>query len=92
MHGITCSHILVVGLYKVVLDELDSMDCQRIGVVAVCGRNIRLDGMCHRIHTCMSDELLRHGLCKLRIDDRNIRCDLEVSDRVLGALLIIRDN
>ena len=68
------------------------MDGQRIGVVAVCGGDIGLDRVGHRIHTGVRDELLGHCLSQLGVDDGNVRGDLEVGDRVFDALLIIRDD
>ena len=89
VHGVTLCHIAVVGINQISLDHLDRMESQRIGKVAVCGRYISLDRMGHSIHTGMGNQLLRHGLCKIWIYDRNIRGDFEVCDRVLDTLLVI---
>ena len=45
--------------------------------------------MCQSIHSGVGNELLRHRLGQFRIYDRNIRCDLEIGDRVFDPLLII---
>ena len=65
------------------------MQSERIGEIAVSGRNISLDSVRHGVHTGMSDELLRHSLGELGVDNRDIRRDLEVGDRVLDALRIV---
>ena len=92
MHSVPCTHILVIRINKILLDHLDRMYCKRIRVIAVCCRNISLNSMCKSIHTCMSNKLFRHCLCKLRINDSNVRCDLKVSDRVFDSLIIICDD
>ena len=48
--------------------------------------------MCHRIHSGMCYQFLWHCLCKFRINDCNIRCDLKVSDRIFDTFLIIGDD
>ena len=80
-------HIAVVGRDQVA-SWIISMAWmrQRVGEIAVGGGNIRLDRMGHSIHTGVRNQLLRHGLGKVRVNDGDIRGDLEVSDRVLDAL------
>ena len=68
------------------------MNGQRIGVVAVCGGNVGFDRVGHRVHTGVGNQLLRHGLGQLGIDDGDVRRDLEVGDRVLGSLGIVGDD
>ncbi len=92
VHGVTGFHITVVGLNQGLLNQFNSMDSEWIGKVAVGGRNISLNSVGDGIHTGMCYQLLRHGLCQIRIYDGNIRCDLEVSDGVLNALGIISNN
>ena len=68
------------------------MECKRVGVVVGDRGDIRLDGMGHSIHTGMRGQLLRHRLCQLGVNDRDIRRDVVVSERVLDALVIVGDD
>ena len=68
------------------------MDCQRICEVAVSCGNISFDGMCHGIHTCMGNKLLRHCFSKVWVYDSNIWSDLEVCQRILDSLLVVCDD
>ena len=89
VHGISLFHIPVVRRDQVTLDHLNRMQRKRIGKIAVCGGNICLDRMCHCIHSSVCHQFLRHGLCQIRINNRNIRCDLKICNRILDSLLII---
>ena len=44
------------------------------------------------IHTGVSNLLNRKGCNEIRVEDRNIRGDLKVSQRILDALCVIGDN
>ena len=68
------------------------MQCERIGVVVGDRGDIRLDGMGHCIHTGVCGQLLRHRLCQLGVNNRDIRRDVVVSERVLDALVIVGDD
>ena len=92
VHSVAGTHVTVVRSDKVLLDHLDCMDCKRIGEFTVCSGNICLNGVCHCIHTCVGNELLGHCLSEIGIDDCHIRCDLEVSDRILDTLLVVGDD
>ena len=92
MHPVSGNHVTVVGIDEILLDHFDRMDGKRIGVIAIGCGNIRFDCMSESVHTGVSDQFLRHRLCQIRIDDGDIRCDLEVSDRILDALLVIGDD
>ena len=46
--------------------------------------DITFEDMCY--------QFLWHCLCKFRINDCNIRCDLKVSDRIFDTFLIIGDD
>ena len=92
VHVVTGGHIAVIGRDKVLHDHLDCVDGERVGEIAVCGGNIRFNRMGHSIHTGVRNELLRHRLGKVRVNDGDIRGNLEVGDRVLDALLIIGDD
>ncbi len=92
MHAVTLCHIAIVGIYQIVLDHFDGMESQRIGVIAMSGGNISFDRVGHGVHTGMSNQLLRHGLSQIGINDGNIRRNLEVSDGILDALGIVGDD
>lgn len=92
MHRVARRHVAVVGGDEVFLDHLDRVDGERIGIVAVCRGNIRLDGVRHRVHTRVRDELLGHRLGKFGIDDGDIGRDLEVSDGIFDALCVVGDD
>ena len=89
VHGISLFHIPVVRRDQVTLDHLNRMQRKRIRKIAVCGGNICLDRMCHCIHSSVCHQFLRHGLCQIRINNRNIRCNLKICNRILDSLLII---
>ena len=92
MHLGTGIHISVVRWNQILVDHLNGMQCQRIGIFAVKGRNVRFDRMSHSVHTCMSSQFLWHGSCQSGIYDCYIRCDVKVSQRIFDPLCIIRDN
>ena len=93
VHAVAGGHIAVVGLgTRSFMDHLDGVQSQRIGEVAVRGGDIRLDGVGHRVHASVGDQLLGHSLGQIRIDDRHVRRDFKIGDRVLDALGIIRDD
>ena len=92
MHSVTRFHISVVGRNKVPHNHLNCMNCKRIGKITICCGYICLNRMCHCIHSGVSNELLRHSFCQIRIHDRNVRCNLKVSNRILNTLLIICDD
>ena len=92
MHVISLFHIPVIRSYQITLDHLDCMQGKRICEITVRCRYICLDCMCHRIHSGMCYQFLWHCLCKFRINDCNIRCDLKVSDRIFDTFLIIGDD
>ena len=68
------------------------MDSERVCEVAVSGGYVCLNSVCHSVHTGVSCQLLRHCLCKVGINDGNIRSDLEVCDRVLDAVVVVGDD
>ena len=45
MHGVALGHIAIVAVHQIALDHADGEDGQRVGVVAVGGGNISLDGV-----------------------------------------------
>ena len=89
MHAVTGFCVTVVRRNEIFHDHLDGVDRQWIGVIAVRGRNIGLDCMGHSVHTGVCNQLLRHGSSQFRINDCHIRSNLEISDRILDAILII---
>ena len=92
MHLRAGIHVAVVGRNQVLVDHLDGMESQRIRVLAVHCGYIGLDGMGHGVHTRMGRQLLGHGFCQSRVNNRHIRRDVEVSQRVLYALVVVSDN
>ena len=92
VHRISLSHIAVVGIDKVMLDHLDSVESERVGVITVCGGDICLDCVCHSVHTCVSNKLLGHCFSQVRVNDSNIGGDLKVSDRILYSLAVVGDD
>ena len=85
-------HISVVRLLQVVMNHLDCMQCQRVGIIAVQGGYICLDRMCHSVHTSMCNQLFRHSFCQFRIYNGNVRRDIKVSQRILNTFFVICDN
>ena len=83
MHAVARCHVAVVGCDKIFFNVVHSEEGRCICEVGSNCRNIGFDCMCDGVHACVSYELLRHSLGKLRIYDGDVRCDFEVSDRVL---------
>ena len=92
VHRITLGHVAVVAVHQIALDHPDGKDGQRVGIIAVCGGDISLNGVGHGVHAGVCDQLLGHGLSQVGIDDGDVRGDLEVGDGVLDALLVIGDD
>ena len=92
MHPVTGDHVAVVGGHQVLHDHLDGVDGQRVGVIAVGGGHIGLDGVGHGVHAGVGHQLLGHGLGQLRIDDGHVGGDFKVRDGVLDTLLVVGDD
>ena len=92
VHGVTLGHVAVVGSHQVVLDHLDGVQSQRIGVVAVGGGDVGLHSVGHGVHTGVGNQLLGHGLSQIGIHDGHIGGDLKVGDGVLDALGVVGDD
>ena len=92
VHGVTLGHVAVVAVHQIALDHADGKDGQRVGVVAVCGGNIGLDGVGHGVHAGVGHQLFGHGLGQIRVYDGHVGRDLKVRDGVLDALLVIGDD
>ena len=92
VHGVALGHIAVVAVHEVALDHSDGEDGQRVGVIAVGGGDVSLDGVGHGVHAGVGHQLLGHGLGQIGIDDGDIGGDLKVRDGVLDALLVIGDD
>ena len=60
--------------------------------MSVQSGHISLDGVGKRIHSCVSNLFCRKSGNQIRIHDGNVRCDVEVSQRIFYAGLIIGDN
>ena len=92
VHAVARVHIAVIRFLQIVVDHLNGMQCQRVGIIAVQGGHIRLNGMRHGIHTGVSRQLRGHFLGQLRVHNGNVRRDVEVGQRILDALVIIGDH
>ena len=92
VHRIPRTHVLLVGGDEILLNELDRVDGEGVRKITVRRRDISLNRVCQRIHTGVGDQLLRHGLRKLRVDDGDIRSDFKVRDRILCSLFIVCDD
>ena len=92
VHPVAGFHVAVVGRHEVAADHLDGMQRERIGIIAMERGNIRFDRVGHGIHAGVCGELLGHGLRKRGIHDGHVWRDVEVSQRVLDALCIVRDD
>ena len=89
VHSVPLLHVSVVAAYQVMLNHADGVDGQGVGVVAVGGGHIGLDGVGHGVHAGVSYQLLGHGLCQGGVYDGHIRGDFKVCQGVLDALLIV---
>ena len=92
VHTVARFHISVKRGLQISMYHLNSMQCQGIGIVTVERRYISFNCMCHSIHSGMCGQFLRHCLCKRRVNDGNVRCDVEISQRVFDAFVVISDD
>ena len=92
VHRISLFHISIIRWNQITLYHLDCMECKWIGKIAICGRNICLNCMCHCIHSGMRYQFLWHCLCQIRIYDCNIWCNLKICDRIFDSFLIVSNN
>ncbi len=92
MHLVAGIHILAIGFDQVLLDHLDGMDRKSVRIRASGCGDIGLDRVSQRVHTSVGDQLDGHGMSQLGINDSHIGCDLEISQRILNAFFIIRDD
>ena len=92
MHLLSCIHIAVVRCRKVIQYHLNCLQCKWICKWSVECRNICFDRMCQCIHTCVCNLFYRQSCYKIRIHDRNVRCDIKVSQRIFYTCLIVCDN
>ena len=92
MHRCTLGHIAVIRINKITLNHFNSKYSERIGKVTVSGGNISFNSVSHSVHSGMSCKFLGHSLCKLRVNNCNIRSNLEVSKRILDAFFIVSNN
>ena len=77
VHTIASFHVAIIGLLQVGMNHLDSMQGQRIGIVAVERGNIRFNRMGHSVHTGVSRQFRRHGFSQSRVNDGHVRGDVE---------------
>ena len=92
VHTVARFHIAVVGLDQQLVDHLNRIQRERVGIIAVERGNICLDGVRHRVHTRVGRQLLRHRLREVGIDDGHVRRDVEIGQRILDALLVVGDD
>ena len=92
MHPVALVHVAVVGIHQVVLDGFDGENGQRVGISAVGGGNISLDGVGHGVHTGVGHQLLGHGFGQVGVHDGHVGGDLKVRDGIFDALLVIGDD
>ena len=74
------------------MDELDGVQRQRIGIIAMQCGHIGLNGVCHGVHAGMGRQLRGHLLGQVRVHNGDIRCDVEVRQRILDTLRIVGNN
>ena len=92
MHVLTCLFVALVGLWKPLDNLANCVQSVCIGKHGSCSGDVGLNGVGQCVHTGMSNELHRHAIGELRVNDGNVRGNLEVSDWVLNALLIVGNN
>ena len=92
VHACTSFHISIIACYQIAADHLDCVQSKRIGVIAVQSRNISFDCMGHSVHTGVSSQFLWHGFSQSRVNDCNVWSDIEVSQRIFNAFLVVGDN
>ena len=92
MHFCSCSHAAVKGFLQFLVNHLNGVQSNCIGIITVQSGNICFNCMRHGIHTSMCNQLLRHGFCQCTINNGNIRRNVEVCQRILDTLVIVGDN
>ena len=92
VHLLSGNFVSVVRSRQIFQNHFNGLQSQRIGERAVQGGNISLDGMSQSIHTGVGNLFYRKSHNQIRINDGNIRSDVEVSQRIFDAALIISDN
>ena len=78
VHSVPLLHVPIVTAYQVMLNHADGVDGQGVGVVAVGGGHIGLNGVGHGVHAGVSYQLLGHGFCQSGVYDGHIRGDFKV--------------
>ncbi len=89
VHTVARLLVPVVGIHKVFVNHLDRVQRQRIRVVAMQCRHVRLDGVRQGVHSGVGRQLWRHRLRERRVDDRHIRRDVEVGQRIFDAFVVV---
>ena len=92
VHPVAGLHIAVVGFNQVVVNHLDGVEGQPVGVIAVSGGYISLNGVGHGVHTGMGRQLLGHFFRQIRVHNGHVRGDIKVGQRIFNALLVIGDD
>ena len=89
MHVLTSLFVACVGLWQPLDNLADCVQSVAVGVHRSNSRNVCLDSVGQCVHTSVSNKLNRHAVSELRVNNCDVRGNLEVSDWVLNALLVI---
>ena len=84
--------VALVALGQPLDDLADGVQRVGVGEHGAGGGDVGLDGVRQRVHAGVGAELLRHGIGELGVHDGHIGRDVEVGQRVLDALLVVRDD
>ena len=95
MHFFSCFCVLstvLVCSWKILEYKLNSFHCKTVCVIRRHYRYICLKCVCKHVKTCVGSCRFRKWHYKLRVDNRNIRCQFVVCKRILHIILLIRNN
>ena len=92
MHLLSCNHITFVRSWQIIKNHLNCLQCKWICERSVQCGYICFNCMCKSIHTCICNLFNRESCNKVRINDCNIWCDVEVSQWIFHTSLIVCDN
>ena len=92
VHVLTGLMVASIGLGQPLDDLADAVQSVGVGEHRGAGGNVGLHAVGQSIHAGVSAQLGGHGVGELGVDDGDIRGDVEVGQRVLDALFVIRDD
>ena len=84
--------VALVGLGQPLDNLTDGVQRVGLGVHGGGGGDVGLDGVGQGVHAGVRAELGGHGVGELGVHDGDVRRDLEVGDRELDALGVVRDD